>query len=169
MKKLNLLLTIFVGLSILSCSSNNDESNNIGSIVGIYNLISIESNIDLDPDVIGEFNDKEIFDNISCTSTLTVNSNGSINWNYLELSQSLNSNSGTISYSEIECQKINGGSGQYEFNYDGITFTFDPSINVTSAFLTGNFIKIRMNKELVVNVGGQIQLMPVQLTFTYEE
>lgn len=168
MKKLNTLLVILIGLLIQSCSSD-DDSNNIGSIVGNYNLISIESNINLDPDAIGEFSDKEIKDNITCSSTMTLNSNGSINWDYLNLSQTLNSNSGTVTYSEILCQQTNGGSGQFEIIYDGITFTFDPSLDVTSAFINGDLIKTKTTKDLVVNLGGVIQLMPVELTFTYEQ
>ena len=72
MKKPNLLIPFFSGLLILSCSSNEDEFNSSGSIVGVYNLVSIESNSALDPDVTTEFNDTEIIDNISCTSTMTL-------------------------------------------------------------------------------------------------
>ena len=165
MKKLTLLLTILIGLTILSCSSDKEEQ--IGSVAGTYNLISIESNIALDPDLNGEFVSTEIIDYISCSSSMTLNSNGIIDWDYLNISQNLNS--GTSTYSEIECQKINGGTGQYEINYEGITLTFETNINVISANLSANLIKVKRNANLVVNIGGQIQLSIVQLLFTYEQ
>ena len=165
MKKLNLLLTILIGLTILSCSSDKEEK--IGSVAGIYNLISIESNIVLDTDLNGEFVSTELIDYISCSSSMTLNSNGIIDWDYLNISQNLNSE--TLTYSEIECQKINGGTGHYEINYEGITLTFDTNINVISANLSANLIKVKRNENLVVNIGGQIQLSTVQLLFTYEE
>ena len=169
MKKPNLLIPFFIGLLILSCSSKEDEFNRSGSIVGVYNLVSIESKSALDPDVTTEFNDTEIIDNISCTSTMTLDSSGLITWDYLNLVQALDLSSEPISYSEIECQKVNGGSGLYEIAHEGITFNFDPTINVTSAVLTGDFIKVRMNVNLVTNVSGTIQKEPVELKFIYKD
>ena len=162
-------MPFFIGSLILSCSSNEDEFNSSGSIVGVYNLVSIESNNALDPDVTKEFNDTEIVDNIECSSTMILDSNGLITWDYLNLVQTLDLNSEPLLYSEIECQKINGGSGQYEITHEGITFNFDPTINVTSAVLTGDFIKVRMTMNLVTNVSGMIQIAPVQLKFIYKD
>ena len=165
MKKRNLLLTILIVLTILSCSSEKDEP--IGSVVGTYSLISIEPNIALDTDLNGEFVNTELIDYISCSSSMTLNSNGTIDWDYLNISQNLNSETST--YTEIECQKINGGTGQYEINYQGITLNFDSDINVISANLSANLIKVKKNANLVVNIGGQIQLSTVELLYTYEE
>ncbi|MGB2143285.1 MAG: hypothetical protein ACPH4O_04945 [Flavobacteriaceae bacterium] len=165
MKKRNLLLTILIVLTILSCSSEKDEP--IGSVVGTYSLISIEPNIALDTDLNGEFVNTELIDYISCSSSMTLNSNGTIDWDYLNISQNLNSETST--YTEIECQKINGGTGQYEINYQGITLNFDSDINVISANLIANLIKVKKNANLVVNIGGQIQLSTVELLYTYEE
>ncbi len=165
MKKLNYFLTIIIGLTILSCSSDDEEQ--IASIVGTYDLISIESNIALDLDSNGEFDSTELMGHISCTSSMTLNLNGVIDWDYLNISQNLNSD--TLSYSEIECQKIIGGTGQYEINYEEINFTFDSDLDVISAYLSGSFIKVKRNANLVVNTGGQIQLATVELVFTYEE
>ena len=71
MKKRNLLLTILIVLTILSCSSEKNEP--IGSVVGTYSLISIEPNIALDTDLNGEFVNTELIDYISCSSSMTLN------------------------------------------------------------------------------------------------
>lgn len=165
MKKLNLILGILIGLTILSCTTKNEEQ--IGSVVGTYNLISIKSDIALDLDLNGDFISTELIDEISCTSSMTLSSNGIIDWDYLNISQNFSPE--TITYSGIQCQKVNGGTGQYEINYEGISFVFDSNINVISANLNSNFIKVKRVANLVVNIGGQIQLSTVQLIFTYKE
>ena len=165
MKKLNLILGILIGLTILSCTSKNEEQ--IGSVVGTYNLISIEPDIALDLDLNGDFISTELIDEISCTSSMTLNSNGNIDWDYLNIFQNFNPQ--TITYSEIECQKVNGGTGQYEISYEGISIVFDSNINVISANLNSNLIKVKREANLVVKIGGQIQLSTVQLIFTYKE
>ena len=165
MKKLNFILGVLIGLTILSCTSKNEEQ--IGSVVGTYNLVSIKSDIALDLDLNGDFTSTELIDEISCTSSMTLNSNGNIDWDYLNITQNFNPQTNT--YSEIECQKVNGGIGQYEINYQGISFVFDSNLNVISANLNSNFIKVKRVANLVVNIGGQIQLSTVQLIFTYKE
>ena len=165
MKKLNFILRILIGLTILSCTPKNEEQ--IGSVVGTYNLVSIKSDIALDLDLNGDFISTELINEISCTSSMTLNSNGVIEWDYLNISQNFNPQTNT--YSDIQCQKVNGGIGQYEISYEGISIVFDSNINVISATLNSNLIKVKREANLVVNIGGQIQLLTVQLIFTYKE
>ena len=77
--------------------------------------------------------------------------------------------SNSLSVDPNGSEKINGGTGQYEINYQGITLNFDSDINVISANLIANLIKVKKNANLVVNIGGQIQLSTVELLYTYEE
>jgi len=169
MKKSNLLLRALIGLIIFSCSSDDNGSNNSITVVGTYSLSSIVSEIDLDPNVTGEFNDNELIDNIPCESTLILNGNGSVNWDYLNISQTLNSNQGTVTYSEIQCQEITGGSGSFEINYNGIILEFDSPIDINSYNFSHDTINIFVEESLVVELSGVIQLMDVQLTYIYKK
>lgn len=168
MEKLLLLSTILIGITFYSCSSDDDNpSDNTPSYVGTYNLTSITSNEELDPDVTGNFDDTELIDDIACTSIMILNSDNSFSWDFLGLSQILNT-IGTITYNQIECATFTGGTGDYQVNNNGISFVFDSSISNTNALINEDSVTVTIIENLVVNNNGTIQSQDVQLTLTYE-
>ncbi len=170
MKKRNLLLSIFIGLSIFACSSDDESPiDDKPSYIGTYSLSSIESNRPLDPDVSGTFEDTDLLDNTNCSSLLLMNEDNSFSWDFLSLSQIVNNIMGVTTYTEIECFTFSGGMGQYQVNGSGVSFVFDSSISDTNAILNESSITVTINEELAVETAGEIRLQNVQLTLTYDK
>lgn len=169
MKKLNLLLAFVIGFAILSCSKDEDPTpDNTPDYIGTYNLISVESNLALDPDVTGVFNETDLLDNLSCPSLLILNINESFIWDYVILNQIFNNINGMVSYNNMECILFSGSEGTYQVNNNGIVFAFDSSISNTTALIGDDGITVSFTEDLPVENNGVIQVESVQITLTYK-
>ncbi len=83
----NFLYVSFVFLFVfMSCSS--DDNGNTGSqddFTGTYTLTSVRTAEPLDTDDNGTFDDSELIDNITCVSSVTLNSNNTFTWGVIQV------------------------------------------------------------------------------------
>lgn len=126
MKKIKLFCGILIGLMIFSsCSSDDDNSTNSTSIVGIWKPIK-------EVDVCSTGNeDIYTYDSCEQTDRVTFESNGNVN----ETSYYLNGNSDCVlDYTE---------NGTWEINNGNLTITQQgQTIQITFFELTGNTLKL---------------------------
>jgi len=163
----NLIIYLLCLVLLSGCSKDDDSTDNTPNHFGTYSLTSISSNFLLDSNAVGEFNDDQLIDNISCSSTISLNADNSFIWDVLNIRQD---SSGFIiisNYEPIRCFITENVTGQ--FVVDNVEITFDSStINTTTAIINENSIEIIIRPELIVSEGPLPQKEQVNLTLTYE-
>jgi len=78
----NFLYISFVFLFVFTSCSSDDNGNNVtqDDFTGTYTLTSVRTSEPLDTNDDGTFDDSELIDNITCVSSVTLNSNNTFTW-----------------------------------------------------------------------------------------
>ena len=164
----NLIIYLLCVILFSGCSKDDDSTDNTPSHIGVYTLTSILSNFQLDPNNNGQFDDTELIDNLSCISSITLDTNNTFTWDFLRVRQNSTDLLGVItSYDPISCSIIANVIGQFEI--DETLISFEPLTNATTASINENSIEIIIREELIVDEGPILKKQFVNLTLTYEK
>tara|TARA_R110002049_G_scaffold223573_5_gene395231 strand:+ start:995 stop:1531 length:537 start_codon:yes stop_codon:yes gene_type:complete len=163
----NLIIYLFCFILFSGCSKDDDSTDNTPNHFGTYTLTSISSNFLLDSNADGEFNDDQLIDNLSCSSSIVLNADNSFTWDVLNIRQDSSGFIVISSYEPIRCFITENITGQ--FVVDDIEITFDSSaINNVTTSINETSIEILIRPELIISEGILPQKEQVNLTLTYE-
>ncbi|QCW98938.1 hypothetical protein FGM00_01955 [Aggregatimonas sangjinii] len=136
--------------------------------IGVYTLTSILSGQPLDPDVTGTFNDVQLIDNVTCTSTLSLHQDNTFSFGFLKINQNSNSSIGVItSYEPITCMALSQISGQFKLINGALSLDAPPISS--DLLIRENLIQIIIRQELIIDQNGFKKKELVDLTFSYEK
>lgn len=170
MKIKTLLVTCFVFAALVSCKSDDSGDDSGGdSFTGTYTLVSITSAVSLDPNADGTFDDTELINNVTCNSSIILNSDDTFVWQPIIIWEQAFINS--TDYEVISCFNFSVNQGDYVINDGSLVLnTTNQSADTTDILsISQGEIERSSTVRLVVSVGGVPTSREVALVFKYSK
>ncbi len=176
MKNTRLFFLMLFSATILSCSSDDNDSNdeqNNDSLVGTYQLIAIDSNIPLDLNADGVFTQTDFLQELNCTSNIVIQENNDFAWGNLQIFQEteIDFEGNTTNYFPASCNNFTE-TGTYNATSTSIVLEYDqPEGGDTLILLIGdnNTLTAEENAFITVNNSGELESFSSTVTYTYQK
>lgn len=173
MKQFKMLLGLML-LTLLVFSCKKDEEATPENVSGTYTMTSITTDIPVDANGNGMFDDMELIDDVPCISRLIIDATNSFTWEYpSEVQQSILQwgNSGGVSYpveySGVYCNAIST-MGNYTLTDNSLVLSLDfASLTEIINVINTNELHYVVNATFVVENNSALEAQSVTVTMKY--